>query len=97
MGARPAIDKEDVPPQSVSPCTTEAQRGCTAADEHYNPTAPLVPLLTLALLARAFVGRVFGYWITPTRQRRAVTVWSVMLALVALVALEITKSCTRTC
>jgi hypothetical protein len=41
-----------VPPQCVSPCTTEAQRGCTAADWHYNPAAPPVPLLTLALLAR---------------------------------------------
>jgi hypothetical protein len=65
--------------------------GQVAAAIQYNPAAPLVPLLTLALLARAFVGRVFGYWITPTRQRRAVTVWSVMLALVALVALEINQ------
>jgi hypothetical protein len=65
--------------------------GQVAAAIQYNPAAPLVPLLTLALLARAFVGRVFGYWITPTRLRRAFTVWSVMVALVALVALEINQ------
>jgi hypothetical protein len=54
----------------------------------YNPAAPLMPLVTLALLARAFVGRVFGYCITPARPRRAVVLWC---AVVALVALEINQ------
>jgi hypothetical protein len=53
----------------------------------YNPAAPLAPLVTLALLARAFVGRVFGWWITPSRPRRAV----VVCAVAALVALEINQ------
>lgn len=53
----------------------------------YNPAAPLVPLVTVALLARAFVGRVFEYWITPSKPHRAV----VMCAVIALVALEINQ------
>jgi hypothetical protein len=53
----------------------------------YNPAAPLVPFIALALLARAFVGRVFGYWITPARPHRAV----VVCAVIALVALEINQ------
>ena len=55
-----------------------------AAAITYNPAAPLVPLVALALLARAFVGRVFGYWITPSRPRRAVVLWCAVIALVAL-------------
>jgi hypothetical protein len=61
--------------------------GDLAAAIKYNPAAPLVPLVTLALLARAFVGRVFGWWITPARPRRAV----VVCAVAALVALEINQ------
>jgi hypothetical protein len=53
----------------------------------YNPAAPLVPLVTLTLLARAVVGRVFGWWITPSRPRRAV----VVCAVAAIVALEINQ------
>src|SRR3954462_1000806 len=49
--------------------------GHLAAAIRYNPAAPLVPLVTVALLARAFVGRVFGGWITPSRPRRAVILW----------------------
>lgn len=59
-----------------------------AAAIQYNPAAPLVPLVTLALLARALVGRVFGWWITPSRPRRTVVLWC---AVVALVALEINQ------
>lgn len=61
--------------------------GHLAAAIQYNPAAPLVPLVTVALLARAFVGRVFGWWITPSRPRRAV----VVCAVAALVALEINQ------
>jgi hypothetical protein len=61
--------------------------GHLAAAIRYNPAAPLVPLVTLALLARALVGRVSGYWITPSKPRRAV----VLCALAALVALEINQ------
>lgn len=61
--------------------TTHAHLGAAIT---YNPAAPLVPLVTLALLARAFVGRVFGYWITPARPRRAVVLWCAAIALVAL-------------
>ena len=55
-----------------------------AAAITYNPAAPLVPVVTLALLARAIMGRVFGYWITPARPRSAVVLWCVVIALVAL-------------
>lgn len=64
-----------------------ATHGHLAAAIQYNPAAPLVPLVTLALLARAFVGRAFGYWMTPSRPRPAV----VVCAIAALVALEINQ------
>jgi hypothetical protein len=62
--------------------------GHLAAAIQYNPAAPLVPLVTVALLARGLVGGVFGRWITPTKPRRAVAVW---FAVIALVALEINQ------
>jgi hypothetical protein len=62
--------------------------GHLAAAIQYNPGAPLVPLVTVALLARGLVGGVFGRWITPTKPRRAVAVW---FAVIALVALEINQ------
>jgi hypothetical protein len=62
--------------------------GHLAAAIRYNPAAPLVPLVTVALLARAFVGRVFGWWITPSRPRRAVILWCAVIAVIMLVALE---------
>jgi hypothetical protein len=62
--------------------------GHLAAAIRYNPAAPLVPVVTVALLARAFVGRVFGWWITPSRPRRAVVVWCAVIAVITLVALE---------
>jgi hypothetical protein len=55
-----------------------------AAAIQYNPAAPLVPLVALALLVRAFVGRVFGWWITPSRPRRGLVVWCAVIALIAL-------------
>jgi hypothetical protein len=64
--------------------TTHAHLGAAIT---YNPAAPLVPLVILALLARAFVGRAFGYWITPARPHRAV----VVCAVAALIALEINQ------
>jgi hypothetical protein len=59
-----------------------------AAAIQYNPAAPLVPLVALALLARVVVGRVFGRWITPSSPRRTIVVGC---AIVALVALEINQ------
>lgn len=64
--------------------TTHAQLGAAI---RYNPAAPLVPVVILALLARAFAGRVFRWWITPARPSRAV----VVCAVAALVALEINQ------
>jgi hypothetical protein len=61
--------------------------GDLAAAIRYNPAAPLVPVVILALLARAFAGRVFRWWITPARPSRAV----VVCAVAALVALEINQ------
>jgi hypothetical protein len=65
--------------------------GDLAAAIQYNPAAPLVPLITVALLGRAIVGRVFGWWITPSRPRRAIIGWCAVLAVASLVALEINQ------
>lgn len=58
--------------------------GHLTAAIRYNPAAPVVPVVTVALLARALVGRLFGYWFTPSSPRRAVVVGCAVVALVAL-------------
>ena len=62
--------------------------GDLAAAIRYNPAAPLVPLATLAVLARAAVGRLFGRWITPTPPRGVVFF---CFAAIALIVLEVNQ------
>ena len=58
--------------------------GHLGAALRYNPAAPLVPLATAAVLARAVVGRLSGRWVTPAAPRRAVLIGFLVVALIAL-------------